>query len=142
MHFVFSRAEVISKVIRELAEKHRLALYDPQQGKIFYPSSVFDRELSLRSIGILLLISGSVMGVMCIYAPYAAILAGKRGGTLYQLPIFFAPVAFGLGLPYAMFGDRAKKLLGHPHQPTFTQGALAVALMAIGWVTWEWLKRF
>lgn len=140
MHFVFSQAEAISKVISKLAEKHALALYDPQQNKIYYPSSVNDREISLRSIGIVLLMCGSGLGFICIYSPYAAIIAGKHGQAIYMLPIIFAPVAFGLGLPYAVLGDRAKWVLGHPHQPNAAQGVLVVALMALGWLIYAWLK--
>lgn len=39
MPCVWSQAESVEKLVRELAGKHRLAVYDPQQGRVFYPRS-------------------------------------------------------------------------------------------------------
>jgi hypothetical protein len=37
MACVWSRADYVGGLLRDLARKHGLALYDPQQGRIFYP---------------------------------------------------------------------------------------------------------
>jgi hypothetical protein len=37
MPCVWSQAEKVECVVRELARKHGLAVYDPQQGRIYYP---------------------------------------------------------------------------------------------------------
>jgi hypothetical protein len=36
---VWSKAEYVDRLIRQLARKHGLAVYDPQSGKIRYPDS-------------------------------------------------------------------------------------------------------
>jgi hypothetical protein len=37
MPCVWSQAEHVARVVHELAAKHGLAVYDPQQGAVFYP---------------------------------------------------------------------------------------------------------
>jgi hypothetical protein len=37
MSCVWSRAEYVERLVRELADKHGLAVYDPQAGRIHYP---------------------------------------------------------------------------------------------------------
>jgi hypothetical protein len=37
MSCVWSKAEYVERLVRELAVKHGLAMYDPQQGRVFYP---------------------------------------------------------------------------------------------------------
>src|SRR5437763_510422 len=37
MPCVWSQADNVQRIVRQLAHKHRLAVYDPQQGKVFYP---------------------------------------------------------------------------------------------------------
>jgi hypothetical protein len=34
---IWSKADEVSRLIRELARKHGLSVFDPQMGKIFYP---------------------------------------------------------------------------------------------------------
>jgi hypothetical protein len=38
MSCVWSHAETVKCAVRDLALKHGLAMYDPQQGKVFYPA--------------------------------------------------------------------------------------------------------
>jgi hypothetical protein len=38
MPCVWSQAENVARLVHELAIKHGLAVYDPQQGKVFYPA--------------------------------------------------------------------------------------------------------
>ncbi len=45
MACVWSRAEYVSQLVRHLAWKHGLAVFDPQQGRIFYPDSQDEPEL-------------------------------------------------------------------------------------------------
>jgi hypothetical protein len=37
MPCVWSQAENVERFVRQLAKKHGLATYDPQQGRVFYP---------------------------------------------------------------------------------------------------------
>ncbi len=36
---VWSKAEYVERLVRELAAKHGLAVYDPQGGRIYYPNA-------------------------------------------------------------------------------------------------------
>jgi hypothetical protein len=37
MSCVWSKAEYVERLVHELAVEHGLAVYDPQQGRVFYP---------------------------------------------------------------------------------------------------------
>jgi hypothetical protein len=39
MACVWSQAENVQRLVHKLANKHALAVYDPQQGRVFYPSA-------------------------------------------------------------------------------------------------------
>lgn len=140
MHFVYSHAGAVSQMIAKLAQKHSLALYDPQQAKVYIPIASRRREVSVRMVGIVLLLVGALMGLAGVYFPYAAIVAGERDQTIHMLPVILAPATFGLGLPYALFGERAKTVFGHPQQPNAVQIVVCVALLLMGYATYTWLK--
>ncbi len=38
MACVWSRADYVRQLVRDLARKHGLAVFDPQEGRVFYPS--------------------------------------------------------------------------------------------------------
>jgi len=48
MACVWSRAEYVRGLVHEVARKHGLAVFDPQQGRIFYPDSPEPRESARR----------------------------------------------------------------------------------------------
>jgi len=44
MACVWSRAEYVGQLVRHLARKHGLAIFDPQQGRVSYPDSSDEPE--------------------------------------------------------------------------------------------------
>jgi hypothetical protein len=48
MSCVWPRAEYVNKLVHRLARKHRLSVYDPQLGRVFYPTGDWDFCLSIE----------------------------------------------------------------------------------------------
>ncbi len=104
-------------------------------------TSLRNKELNVRGLGLLLLVSGGILAFMFVYLPYVDILDGDKSINLSTKGVVGAVMGSGIGLPYTLFGTRAENMLGHPQHPTGLQWLYGAVLFGAGLALHWWLNR-
>ena len=99
------------------------------------------RPLTERGIGVIMLVCGSGLMYLGLVSPILHAMRHMPHVSLSPKAATLAPLAFGLGIVYSVFGSRANHILGHPQQPTKLGWIVAVVLFIVGIATYSSLKN-
>src|SRR5260221_5734179 len=86
-------------------------------------SSVMDKQLSERGIGVFALVGCGVLTYLSIISPLVAASRHEESVSLSLKGAVVAPVLLAIGLINVLMGDRAAQILGRRQKPS-----------ALGWV--------
>jgi hypothetical protein len=76
------------------------------------------RELSVRGIGVLALVSGCVITYLSVISPLLAASRQAESVTTSLKGTGITPLILAFGIAYTFFPARATALLGHTQRPT------------------------
>ncbi len=102
--------------------------------------SFINRELSVRAIGFLLLVGGTVLAYLSVVSP---LLAAARNEDVVSFSLEgtgVTPLVLALGFAYTLFPARATALLGHPQKPTRSGWVFGLVFGLLGIPLYLWLK--
>jgi hypothetical protein len=92
-----------------------------------------------RVIGVVLLISGGLLGYLCIYQPLESAWGGAPTVSVSLKGAILAPISL-IGLMYLGLGQRANTIMGTREKPTPTAYAIGIGVMLLGFGLYLWLR--
>ena len=92
-----------------------------------------------RVLGIVLLISGSALGYLCVYQPLESAWSGSPKVSISLKGAILAPIAL-LGLMYLVLGSRAVTIMGTREKPTPAAYAIGIGVLLLGVGLYFWLR--
>lgn len=92
-----------------------------------------------RVAGIVLLISGSVMGYLCVYQPLASAVSGASTVSVSFSGTLLAPLGL-YGLIYVVWGESASEFMGTREKPTMLAYVVGIGLLLVGIGLYIWLS--
>lgn len=99
-----------------------------------------NRELSVRGIGILALVGGSIIAYLSLVLPLLAASRHEESVSTTLKGTGITPLVLALGIVYTFFPARATALLGHPQRMTRLGWAFCVVFGLLGIPLYLWLK--
>lgn len=92
-----------------------------------------------RMIGVVLLISGSVLGYLCVYQPLQSAWSGAPTVSVSLKGAILAPMCL-IGLMYLALGSRVIPIMGTREKPTLAAYAIGIGLVLLGVGLYVWLR--
>jgi hypothetical protein len=86
------------------------------------------------------LISGGLLGYLCVYQPLESAWSGAPTVSLYLKGAILAPPFSLIGLMYLVLGQRASTIMGTREKPTPTAYAIGIGVMLLGFGLYLWLR--
>ena len=102
--------------------------------------SFMSRELSVRGIGIMALVGGTVIAYLSVVSPLLAASRHEESVTTTLKGTGITPMILAFGVVYTFFPARATALLGHPQKPTRLGWVFALVFGLLGIPLYLWLK--
>jgi len=102
--------------------------------------TLMNRQLSVRGIGILALVGGTVIAYLSVVSPLLAASRHEESVTTSLKGAGITPLILALGIVYTFFPERAAALLGHPQKPTRLGWAFSLVFGLLGIPLYLWLK--
>ena len=99
-----------------------------------------NRELSVRGLGVLALVGGSVIAYLSVISPLLAASRHAESLTTSLKGTGITPLTLALGMAYTFFPAKATALLGHPQKPTRLGWIFALVFGLLGIPLYLWLK--
>ena len=99
-----------------------------------------NRELSVRGIGILALVGGSVIAYLSVVMPLLAASRHEESVSTTLKGTGITPLILALGIVYTFFPARATALLGHPQRMTRLGWTFSAVFGLLGIPLYLWLK--
>jgi hypothetical protein len=96
-------------------------------------------DMKERLIGVGLLLSGGVLGYLCIYQPLESAWRGEPTVSLSLKGAILAPIAL-IGVMYLVMGPRAGAIMGTREQPTTAAYVIGVGAVLLGLGIYVWLR--
>ncbi len=96
------------------------------------PSPTDDLGMSERGIGVIALIASGVFIYLGYVSPLYDAISRAPSVKISMTCAGMAPMVLGLGLTYAILGDRAERYLGSRHSPSMGGRVFYLALFIIG----------
>jgi hypothetical protein len=112
-----------------------------QRGAVLAPGigRIFGGIMKERMIGAVLLISGGMLGYLCVYKPLESAWSGAPEVSLSLKGAIFAPLAL-IGLTYLVLGQHATSIMGTREKPKPAAYAITIGVLLLGIVLYFWLR--
>jgi hypothetical protein len=93
-----------------------------------------------RLIGLGLLVGGLVLSYLCVYEPLQAAARNDPKVSLSLKGALLCPGLVLYGLAMFLFGNSITAFLGTREKPTLATWVCAFAVLALGFILYQWLK--
>jgi threonine/homoserine/homoserine lactone efflux protein len=102
--------------------------------------SFMNRQLSVRGIGLLALLGGTLVAYLSVVSPLLAASRHEESVMTTLKGTGITPLILALGVVYTFFPAKATALLGHPQKPTRLGWVFALVFGLLGIPLYLWLK--
>ncbi len=92
-----------------------------------------------RVIGLVLLISGGLLGYLCVYEPLESARNGAPTVSVSLKGAILAPIGL-IGLMYLVLGPRATAIMGTREKPTPAAYGILIGAVLLGLGLYVWLR--
>ncbi len=92
-----------------------------------------------RIIGVVLLISGGLLGYLCVYEPLASARSGAPTVSVSLKGAILAPIGL-IGLMYLVLGPRASAIMGTREKPKPAAYVILIGAVLLGLGLYVWLR--
>jgi hypothetical protein len=111
----------------------------PAVGRGLEAAGILGGIVKERVIGVVLLISGGVLGYFCVYQPLESAWRGAPTVSVSLKGAILAPLSL-IGLMYLVLGQRASTIMGTREKPKPTAYPITFGAVLLGIGLYVWLR--